>query len=83
VDAGTSVPALGNAMKATQMKLTQEGLAFCLLHKIAWHQGCGECFGQVDSERHSMGLPRDDAFLADLGHVFKHIMEFDRKRELC
>jgi hypothetical protein len=29
-----------------------------------------------------MGLPRDDAFIADLDHIFKHVVEFDRKREL-
>jgi hypothetical protein len=36
----------------------------------------------VDSECLSMGLPRDDPFIADRGHLFKHVVEFDRKREL-
>jgi hypothetical protein len=35
----------------------------------------------VDSECLSMGLPRDDAFIADRGHLFKHVVEFDRKLE--
>jgi hypothetical protein len=81
MDAGTFVPALGNAMKAMHMKLTQEGLVFCLL-KIARHCSSSKNFGLVDSERHSMGLPRDDASMADLGHIFKHLVECDRKWEL-
>jgi hypothetical protein len=37
----------------------------------------------VDSECLSMGLPRDDAFIPDSSHLFKHVVEFDRKWELC
>ena len=82
MEIGTSVPALTNSMKAIDMKLSQEGLVFCLF-KIARHHSTGKYIGHVDSECHSMGLPRDDAFIADRGHLFKHVVEFDRKRELC
>jgi hypothetical protein len=40
----------------------------------------------VDSECLSMRLPRDDACIAaaaDLRHLVKHVVEFDRKWELC
>jgi hypothetical protein len=36
----------------------------------------------VDSECLSMGLPRDDACIAYRGHLFKHVVEHDRKWEL-
>jgi hypothetical protein len=65
------------------MKLTQEGLVFCLLLKISRHHVSGKRIGQVDSECPSMGLPRDNAFIADCGHLFKHVVELDRKWELC
>ena len=79
---GTSVHTLTNSVKAIDMKLTKEGFVFCLLTKIARHYSFGEYIGQVDSECLSMGLPRDDAFIADRCHLFKHVVEFDRKREL-
>jgi hypothetical protein len=37
----------------------------------------------VDSECLSMGLPRDDVFIADHRHLFKHVVECARKRGLC
>jgi hypothetical protein len=82
MEIGTCVHALTNSMKVIDMKLTLEGLVFCLL-KIARHQSSGKYFGLVDSECLSMGLPRDDTFIADRGHIFKHVVEFDGKRELC
>jgi hypothetical protein len=82
MEIGTLVHALTNFMKAIVMKLTHEGSVFCLLTKIARHYSFGKCIGQVDSECLSMGLPRDDAFIADRGHLFKHVVEFDRKQEL-
>ena len=82
MDIGTSVKAsLPNSAKAIDMKLTLEALVFCLL-EIARHHNSGKFIGPMDSECRSMGLPRDDAFRADCGHLVKHVVEFDRKREL-
>jgi hypothetical protein len=81
VDIGSFVHAIANAMKAIDMKLALEGLVFCLI-KIARHHHSGKYIGLVDSECRSMGLPRDDAFTADRGHLCKHVVKFDRKREL-
>jgi hypothetical protein len=50
MEISTSVPTLGNAMKAIYVELTQKGFVFCLLHKIARHDSTGQYFGQVDSE---------------------------------
>ena len=74
--------ALTNSVEAIDMKLTQEGFVFCLLTKIERHDSFGKFIGHVDTECLSMGLPRDDAFIAYRGHVFKHVVEFDRKWEL-
>ena len=82
MEIGTCVHALFNSMKAIEMKLTLEGFVFCLLLEILRHGSSGKNFGLVDSECLSMRLPRDDAFIAYRGHVFKHVVEFDRKWEL-
>jgi hypothetical protein len=83
MEIGTRVRAtLTNSMKVIDVKLTLEGLVFCLLVKIARHHSSGKYFGLVDSECLSVGLPRDDAFTANRGHLFKHVVEFDGKRAL-
>jgi hypothetical protein len=76
-----SVQALTNSMKATDLKLTQEGVVFCLFQK-ARHHASAKHLGQMDSECLSMGLLRDDTFITGLGHLFKHVMEFDQERGL-
>ena len=81
MDIGTFVNAFTNSAKAIYMKLTLERFVLGLL-KEARHHSSGKFFGLVDSECRSMGLPRDDAFSADRGHLVKHVVEFDWKREL-
>ncbi len=76
------VGAMMDSLESVEIQLTLEGLVFCLI-KIARHHHSGKYIGLVDSECRSMGLPRDDAFITEPGHRFKHVVEFDRKRELC
>ena len=83
MEIGAFILAVCNSRKVVDMKLTLETLVFCLLTKIALHHSSSKYFGLVDSECLSMGQPRDDAFLTDRCHLFKHVVKLDGKRELC
>ena len=82
MEIGTFVLAFFYSVELIQMKLTLERFVLCLLLEIARHHSADKCVRVMYSECLSMGLPRDDAFIADHGHLFKHAMELERKREL-
>lgn len=76
------VQPLVDSTKAVKMDLTLEGPVLCLL-EISWHDCLGKYAWLVDTKGLSVGLPRNNILRFTVGHIFKHVVELDRKRELC